>query len=500
MDAIAHLALGFATALTPAHLLACFAGVALGTLIGVLPGLGPVTTIAILLPVTFSLPPTAAIIMLAGIYYGAQYGGSIAAILVNLPGEASSSVTCLDGHAMARDGRAGTALAVSAVGSFVGGTVGTAVIALLSVPLAAVAARFGAADYAALMACGLVAAVVIAGGAVWKAVVMTGAGLLLGAVGTDVATGTARFTFGVPELFDGIGFVPLAIGLFALAEAIETLATGVARSPIAGSVHGFWRDSTERRRAAYATARGTLVGSMLGVLPGGGPLIASFASYAVEKRFASGSPPLGSGAIEGVAGPESANNAAAQTSFVPLLTLGLPSNAVMALLLGALIVHGIRPGPDFIVEQPALFWGLITSMWIGNAMLLVLNLPFVGLWARLLRVRQTVLYPVTVALACTGIYAVNHSTLDLWLAALFGVVGYAVKAYGFTPTPLLLGFVLSRPLEENLTRALVFADGDVTTFFKQPISAALLAIAAATLAVSLASGIRREDLLRGEVG
>jgi putative tricarboxylic transport membrane protein len=499
VGAFDHLGLGFATALTPAHLLACFAGAALGTLIGVLPGLGPVTTIAILLPITFSLPPTAAIIMLAGIYYGAQYGGSIAAILVNLPGEASSSVTCLDGHAMARSGRAGVALAVSAVGSFVGGTVGTVVIAVLSVPLASMAARFGAADYAALMVCGLVAAVVIAGGAVWKAVVMTVAGLLLGAVGTDVSTGAARFTFGIPELFDGIGFVPIAIGLFALAEAIETLAAGPGRPPLSGSGQRFWQDRGERRRAAFATARGTLVGSLLGVLPGGGPLIASFASYAVEKRFASAATPLGSGAIEGVAGPESANNAAAQTSFVPLLTLGLPSNAVMAMLLGALIVHGIRPGPAFVVEQPALFWGLIASMWIGNAMLLVLNLPFVGLWARLLRVRHTILYPITIALSCTGIYAVNHSTLDLWLAALFGIAGYVLKTFGFKPTPLLLGFVLSRPLEENLARALVFADGDMTTFIREPISAALLAVAAASILLSAAPAIRRWDLLKGEL-
>ena len=498
MGAFEHLALGFATALTPAHLLACVAGTALGTLIGVLPGLGPVTTIAILLPITFSLPPTAAIIMLAGIYYGAQYGGSIAAILVNLPGEASSSVTCLDGHAMARNGRAGAALAVSAVGSFVGGTVGTMVIAALSVPLASVAASFGAADYTALMVCGLVAAVVIAGGAVWKALVMTGAGLLLGAVGTDVATGAARFTFGIPELFDGIGFVPLAIGLFALAEAIEALASGHEDSPAATTGRRFWKDASEPGRAAAATARGTVVGALLGVLPGGGPLLASFAAYAVEKRFASGSPPLGTGAIEGVAGPESANNAAAQTSFVPLLTLGLPSNAVMALLLGALVVHGIRPGPDFVVEQPALFWGLVASMWIGNAMLLVLNLPFVGLWARLLKVRRTVLYPVTVVLSCTGIYAVNHSTVDLWFAAFFGLAGYALKTRGFKPAPLLLGFVLSKPLEENLTRALVFANGDVTTFLRHPVSAVLLAVAAVSLVASVASREQRRPMLNGE--
>ena len=497
MAGLDHLALGFSSALTPVHLLACLTGAVLGTVIGVLPGLGPVTTIALLLPFTFSLSPTAAVIMLAGIYYGAQYGGSITAILVNLPGEASSAITCLDGYAMARNGRAGLALAVAALGSFVGGTMGTLLVAMSAVPLASLAARFEAADYTALMACGLAAAIVIAHGSVLKAIVMCAAGLVLGAIGTDVVTGQARFTLGVPELYDGIGFMPVAIGLFGLAEVIATLASPDDGTSIQTRIDRIRTETGETRRAAAASLRGTVVGSLLGVLPGGGPLIASFASYAVEKKLASG--PLGSGAIEGIAGPESANNAAAQTSFVPLLTLGLPSNAVMALLLGALIVHGVQPGPAIITKEPTLFWGLVASMWIGNAMLLVLNLPLVAWWARLLRVPYRLLYPTTVVLSCTGVYAVNHNTVDLLVAAVFGVAGYFLRTRGFEPAPLLLGFVLSRPLEENLRRALVFSDGDVSIFVTRPLSAALFAIAGGTLLLAALPAVRRRraQLRRG---
>ena len=471
--------------------MACLAGVLLGTAIGVLPGLGPVTTIALLLPFTFSLSPATAVIMLAGIYYGAQYGGSITAILVNLPGEASSAITCLDGYAMARNGRAGVALAVAAGASFVGGTIGTLLIAALAVPLTAVAARFEAADYAALMVCGLVAALVISQGSLLKAVVMTVAGLLLGAIGTDVSTGTARFTMGIPELYDGIGFMPVAIGIFGLAEAIGTLAAPDDRRPMSARIDRIWPDAREARRAMASSLRGTTVGCLLGVLPGGGPLLASFAAYAVEKKVVSARHALGSGAVEGVAGPEAANNAAAQTSFVPLLTLGLPSNAVMALLLGALIVHGIQPGPGFVAKEPELFWGLVASMWIGNAMLLVLNLPLVGIWARLLRVPYRLLYPTTIVLSCTGVYAINHSTIDVAIAAGFGAAGYLLRTRGFEPAPLLLGFVLSRPLEENFRRALVFSGGELTTFVTHPISAVLLGIAAGSLLLIAVPAIRR---------
>jgi putative tricarboxylic transport membrane protein len=485
-----HLALGLNTALAPSLLVLCFAGVLLGTLVGVLPGLGPVSAIALLLPFTFSLSPTAAVITLAGIYYGAQYGGSITAILVNLPGEASSAVTCIDGHAMAREGRAGVALATAAIGSFIGGTTGTLLLAALSIPLSAVAARFEAADYAALMACGLVAAIVLAHGSLLKAIAMVLAGLLLGAIGLDVTTDQPRFTFGIPQLYDGIGFVPLAIGLFGLAEIMVAL-TGQVNRDVAVPLSAVRLRPGEARRAAAASVRGTLLGSVLGTLPGGGPLLASFASYAVEKKVSSGGPPLGTGAIAGVAGPESANNAAAQTSFIPLLTLGLPANGIMALLLGALVVHGVQPGPDVIVNEPSLFWGLIASMWIGNLMLLFINLPLARVWARLLRVPYRFLYPTTIVLACAGIYALSHSTFELGVAIVCGVLGYFLRTRGFEPAPLLLGFVLSQPIEENTRRALLFSDGDPTTFLTHPISAALLAIAAVLLATSVVPTMRR---------
>jgi putative tricarboxylic transport membrane protein len=489
MGALDHLALGFATALTPTNLLGCLAGVFIGTLIGVLPGLGPVTTIALLLPVTFALSPTAAVITLAGIYYGAQYGGSIAAILANVPGEASSAVTCLDGSAMARQGRAGLALAVAAIGSFVGGTFGTLVLATLSVPLTALASSFEAADYAALMVCGLAVAVTLASGSLLKAVAAVMLGLLLGAVGTDPGSGQPRFTIGIAALWDGIGFMPVAIGLFALAEIIETLARPGGPESVAPS-GGLWPRPGEAGRAAAASARGTLLGSLLGILPGAGPLMASFASYVLEKRL-SPQAPFGQGAIEGVAGPESANNAAAQTAFVPLLTLGLPANAVMAMLLAALVVHGIQPGPGVIAREPALFWGLVASMWIGNLMLLVLNLPFVGLWRRVLRIPYRFLYPTTIVLCCLGVYSLNHSTFELLLTACFGGLGYLLRGWKFEPAPLLLGFVLSQPLEEHFRRALLFAGGDVSTFVTHPVSATLLALAAAVLLLGALPDLKR---------
>jgi TctA family transporter len=489
--ALDHLALGFATAFTPEHLIACFAGVVLGTLIGVLPGLGPVTTIALLLPFTFSLTPTGAIIMLAGIYYGAQYGGSITAVLVNLPGEASSTVTCLDGHAMARQGRAGLALAVAAIGSFVGGTVGTLLLAALAIPLAGFASRVEAADYAALMACGLVASMVIAQGSIFKAAAMMMAGLALGMIGLDIATGQVRFTMGIPDLIDGVGFMPLAVGMFGFSEIIATLASPDERRVTSTSVERLWPQPGEAARATASTLRGTAVGSLLGILPGSGPVLASFASYAVEKKCSAGSPALGSGAIEGIAGPESANNAAAQTSFVPLLALGLPSGPVSALLLAALVVHGVQPGPAIIAKEPALFWGLVASMWIGDVMLLVLNLPLVGYWARLVRVPYRVLYPATIALSCAGIYALDHSTIDLYIAAAFGIAGYLLRSRGFEAGPMLLGFVLSQPIRDNFNRALVFSNGDLTTFVTHPLSAVLLTVAGTALLITALPVVRR---------
>jgi len=391
--------------------------------------------------------------------------------------------------------RRALALAVAALGSFAGGTIGTLLLATVAAPLASLAARVEAADYTALMVCGLVAAIVVAQGSVLKAVVMTTAGLALGMVGTDPTTGQARFTMGIPELVDGIGFMPLAIGMFGLAEIVGRLASRSEQPVTSARIDHLRPRPGEAKRAVVSTLRGTAIGSVLGVLPGGGPVIASFASYAMEKKLASGATALGSGAIEGIAGPESANNAAAQTSFVPLLTLGLPSGPVGALLLGALIVHGIQPGPTVLTTEPTLFWGLVASMWIGNVMLLALNLPLVGWWARLARVPYRFLYPTTVALSCTGIYALNHSTLDLLLTALFGVAGYLLRRRGFEPAPLVLAFILTQPIRDNLNRALVFSNGDLTTFVTHPLSAVLLAIAGASLLVTTLPAVRRRRAL-----
>jgi putative tricarboxylic transport membrane protein len=497
MSFVDLLSAGLPVALSPQNLLFCFLGVLLGTLIGVLPGLGPVTTIAVLLPFTFSVPVTSAIIMLAGIYYGAQYGGSIAAILVNLPGETSSAITCIDGHAMAQQGRAKLALQVCAVGSFIGGTVGTIVVATLSVPLARLGGNFEAADYVSLMIFGLVVALVVARGSVMKAACMVLLGLLLGAIGTG-PKGTPRFTFGIPELTDGIGFVPIALGLFGLAETIDTLASAETTELRSSAPRGFGARAGEIARALRAALRGTFLGSLLGVLPGGGPTLASFASYALEKKISRREGEFGQGAIEGIAGPESANNAAAQTSFIPLLTIGFPSNPVMALLLGAMVVHGIQPGPEVIAKQPDLFWGLVASMWIGNVFLLGLNLPIVGLWAQLLLVPYRFLFPCTVALCCVGVYSLNHSFFEVVIAATFGVFGYLLRRVDCEAAPLLLGFVLSQPLEDNLQRALLFANGDFTTFVTHPISAILLMLSIILLAMTAIPRKRRVSLVQSK--
>jgi putative tricarboxylic transport membrane protein len=475
-----QVALGFQTALAPENLLFCFIGVLIGTLVGVLPGVGPASSIALLLPFTFSLSPTSALIMLAGIYYGSQYGGSTTAILVNLPGEASSAITCLDGHAMARQGRAGLALAIAAIASFIAGTFGTLLLVTLSRPLAAIAAHFQATDYVALMVCGLIAAVVLAHGSVLKAIGMVLLGLLFGMVGTNFATAQPRFTLGIPELVDGIGFVPLAIGLLGLSEIIHALVSPDERTLVSEHGGAHLRPG-ELWRSALATFRGTILGSILGALPGGGPVVSSFSSYALEKNLSRAEPRVGHGAVEGVAGPEAANNAAAQTSFIPLLTLGLPANPVMAMFVGALVIHGIQPGPDIIVKQPTLFWGLIASMWIGNALLLALNLPLVGVWVKVLRTPPQFLFPATVVLSCVGIYSINHSAVELLIAAFFGVLGCFLRKLDFEPTPLLLGFVLSGPLEENIHRALLFGKGDPMTFLRHPIGATLLVFAAILL-------------------
>ncbi|HWE20852.1 MAG TPA: tripartite tricarboxylate transporter permease [Hyphomicrobiaceae bacterium] len=481
-DLLGSLALGLATAASVQNLLYCFLGVLLGTLIGVLPGIGPVATIAMLLPITYALPPTAALIMLAGIYYGAQYGGSTTAILVNLPGEASSVVTCIDGYQMARQGRAGPALAMAAIASFAAGTVATLICALLAAPLAMVATQFGPAEYFSLMVLGLVGAVVIAHRSILKAVGMVIVGLILGLVGTDVNTGTQRFTFGVTDLFDGIGFIVVAVGVFAIAEIVTNLERKENREVFTDKVGSLMPSRDDLERSALPIARGTLVGSVLGILPAGGALIASFAAYAVEKRAAKDPSRFGKGAIEGVVGPEAANNAGAQTSFIPMLTLGIPPNVVMALMIGGMMIHNIQPGPQVMTKNPELFWGLIASMWLGNLMLVVLNLPLVGIWVRLLSLPYRFLYPAIILFCCIGVYTLSNNTVDVALVVLFGALGYLLVRLDCEPAPMLLGFILGPMMEEFFRRALIIERGDFMVFLNRPISACLLAAALLVLA------------------
>jgi len=491
---ISNLALGFSVAWTFNNLLFCLIGALLGTLIGVLPGIGPLATVAMLLPITFTLPPEGALIMLAGIYYGAQYGGSTTSILLNVPGESSSVVTALDGHAMARNGRAGAALAIAAIGSFFAGCVATVGIAVVGPPLAGIAQQFGAAEYFSLMVFGLIGAVVLASGSVIKAVSMIVLGLLLGLVGQDVTSGAGRFTFGIPELADGIGFVAVAMGLFGLAEIMTNLERARARGPgheTVMPVHGLMPTREDLRVSSWPILRGTAIGSFLGILPGGGAVLASFSSYTVEKKVARDPSRFGRGAIEGVAGPESANNAAAQSSFIPLLTLGIPSNPVMALMIGAMTIQGITPGPQVMTKQPELFWGMIASMWIGNLMLVIINLPLVGIWVQLLKVPYRLLFPAIIIFCSIGIYSLNNSPVDVLFTAVFGILGYLFVKLGFEPAPLLLGFILGPMMEENLRRALQISRGNLMTFVERPISLGLLLAAAALLIVVISPSVRR---------
>jgi TctA family transporter len=474
MDALAHLATGFGAALTPLNLLFCLVGVTLGTAIGVLPGIGPIATIAMLLPVTYAAPPLGALIMLAGIYYGAQYGGSTTAILVNLPGESSSVVTCLDGYQMARQGRAGAALGIAAVGSFVAGCVGTLVLAAFAPALATVGDRFVSPEYCALMLFGLVAAVVLAHGSAVKAVGMVFLGLLFGIVGTDVQSGTLRYTFGIGLLYDGIDFIPVAMGLFGISEIMRNLDRSEIERSVRHAVGSLWPNAEEIRRAWPAVLRGTGLGALLGILPGGGAVLSSFAAYVLEKRVSRYPERFGQGAVEGVAGPESANNAAAQTSFVPLLTLGLPSNPVMALMMGAMVMQGIAPGTAVSTERPELFWGMVASMWIGNLMLVVINLPLIGIWVRLVHVPYRILFPSILVLCCVGAYSAQSSPTIIMLTAGFALLGYVFLKLGCEGAPFILGFVLGPLMEENLRRSMVISEGDPTIFLTRPISLGLL--------------------------
>ena len=490
MEVFENLSAGFAVALTLENLFFCLAGATIGTLVGVLPGIGPIATVAMLLPITFTLPPVGALIMLAGIYYGAQYGGSTTAILVALPGESSSVVTILDGHQMARQGRAGAALTVAALGSFFAGCVATLLIALFSPSLTAFAQQFGPADYFSLMVLGVASAIVLAHGSPAKAVAMALLGLLLGLVGTDVNSGRARYTFGIPELVDGIGFVPLAMGVFGIAEIILNVERG-DRRPVAAPIDRLWPTRAELKEAWPAVVRGTGVGSLLGMLPGGGAILSAFAAYTIEKKISRTPERFGQGAIQGVAAPESANNAGAQTSFIPLLALGIPPNAVMALMVGAMTVHGIVPGPQVMTDQPDLFWGMVASMWLGNLMLVVINLPLVGLWVRLLTVPYRLLFPAILLFCCIGVYAVNTSWFDVALAAGFGFAGYVFARLQCEAAPLLLCFVLAPLLEENLGRALLLSQGDMMVFLSRPISATMLAATAILLGATILPAVRR---------
>jgi putative tricarboxylic transport membrane protein len=483
MELLQHLTLGFQTALSLQNLLYCFVGVLLGTLIGVLPGLGPVPTIAMLLPITYALTPVSALIMLAGIYYGAQYGGSTTSILVNLPGESSSIVTCLDGYQMARNGRAGAALSISALGSFFAGTIATMVVAGFAPPLSELALTFGPAEYFSLMVLGLIGAVVLARGSLIKAVGMIVLGLLLGMVGMDVNSGVARYSLGVTELFDGINLVPLAMGLFAFSEILANLEHSGKREVFTKKVSGLWLTRQEVKEAFPAVLRGTFLGSALGLLPGGGAVLASFAAYTVEKKLSRTPERFGRGAIAGVAGPESANNAGAQTSFIPMLTLGIPPNAVMALMVGAMTIHNIQPGPQVMTRNPELFWGLVASMWIGNLMLLVLNLPLIRIWIKLLLVPYRLLYPAILLFCAIGVYSVQNNTIDVLLTIPLGLLGYVFMKLGCEPAPLMLGFILGPMMEENLRRTMLLSLGDPTVFFTRPLSAVLLLMAAALVVI-----------------
>ena len=491
MEFFSNLSLGFSVAFTLTNLAYCSLGVFVGTAIGVLPGVGPLVTIAVLLPLTFGLPPEAAMIMLAGIYYGAAYGGSTTAILVNLPGESSSAVTCIDGYQMARNGRAGPALAISAIGSFVAGCFGTVLLALLAPPLSAMALAFGAPEFASLIALALVATAVMVHGSMIKGIAVAILGVVFGLAGTDINTGVDRFTFGIPGLVEGVPFVVVAMGLFAFAEIIRNLEHVERRDVFTSKVTGLMPTANDLKRSWKPILRGTAIGSFFGLLPGAGQTIASFGSYAVEKKISRTPEKFGQGMIEGVAGPEAANNASAQCAFIPTLTLGIPGSGTMALMLGALMIQGITPGPQILTAHPQLFWGLIASMWIGNLLLVILNLPLVGLWVSMLKIPYRWLYPIILVFSCIGIYTVNHSAIDIWLMVGFGVLGYVFMKLDCEPAPFILGFLLGPMLEENFRRSMLLSRGSFDIFFTHPISAGFLVAAVALMVMMIVPTIRK---------
>ncbi|CUX49585.1 tripartite tricarboxylate transporter permease [Agrobacterium deltaense] len=499
-DLLSNIVLGFGVAVTPVNLFYCLLGVTLGTMIGILPGIGPSATVALLLPITYTMPDTAALIMLAGIFYGAQYGGSTTAILVNLPGESSSVVTCIDGYAMARQGRAGVALATAALGSFFAGTVATVLIVVVAKPLSAIALAFGPADYFSLVIFGLLFAVFLSSGSPVKAVGMVAFGIALSLVGIDPTSGEQRFTFGMAELFDGIDFVVLAIGLLGVSEILFNLQQGVERDADTVKTGSLMPTRQDFKQAFPAVLRGTALGSFLGVLPGGGAIMSSFASYALERKIAKDPSRFGKGAIEGLAGPESANNAGAQTSFIPLLTLGIPANGLMALMVGAMMIQGITPGPEVMQSRPDLFWGLIASMWVGNLLLLVLNLPLIGIWVRLLGIPYRFLCPAILMFCAIGAYGLSYSVVDVLFCAVFGIVGFFLRKIGCEPAPLVLGFVLGPLLEQNMRLGLLISQGSFSTFVTHPISATLLALSGMVVIMMAMPAImrRREVVFQGD--
>jgi len=492
-ELVSNLGHGFSVALSPTNIMLCFVGALVGTLVGVLPGVGTVATIAMLIPLTYGLDPVGGLIMLAGIYYGAQYGGSTTSILVNIPGESTSVITTLDGYQMARNGQAGKALGIAAIGSFIAGCFATLVVAGLALPLTKVALMFGPAEYFALMVVGLVFAVVLAQGPILKALAMICLGLMLSLIGSDIESGQPRMTFGVMELMDGLGFANLAIGMFGFAEIMRNLAfpSEEERSVLKTKIKGLLPNMDDMKASIGAILRGTGIGSVMGILPGGGAIVATFAAYSFEKKLSKNPSKFGRGAIQGVAAPESANNAAAQTSFIPLLTLGIPSNAVMALMIGAMAVQGIIPGPQIITRQPELFWGMISSMWIANLMLLIINLPLVTLWVQLLKVPYRLMFPSIMVFCCLGVYSISFLPTDLMIAALAGLFAYLLMRHNFELAPLLLGFILGPLMEQNLRRAMLISNGDATVFLTRPISACLLALAAFLLITSVMPHIRR---------
>ncbi len=499
-EIISNLGLGFSVALSWKNLGLAFIGCMIGTLVGVLPGVGPIATIAMLLPLTFGIDPIGALIMLAGIYYGAQYGGSTTAILVNIPGEATAVVTTLDGHQMAKNGQAGIALGIAAIGSFFAGTVATIMIAALGVPLTKVALLFGPADYFSLMVLGLMFAVVLARGSILKAIAIIVLGVLMSTVGTDLETGEERLTFGWNEISDGLEFTTIAMGIFGFAEILKNLENPEARGVVHAKIGRLLPGWAELKQSAFPILRGTFIGGGLGILPGNGAVLGPFAAYTIEKKLAKDPSRFGRGAIEGVAGPESANNAGAQTSFIPLLTLGIPPNAVMALMVGAMTIHGIVPGPQIVSKQPQLFWGMIASMWIGNVMLLIINLPLVGMWVKLLKVPYRLMFPSIVLFCCIGIYSINNAPIDVMMVAVFGLFGYFLIKFGLEPAPLLLGFVLGRLMEEKLRQALVISRGSMMTFMERPLSGSLLVLAVLVLVIAILPNIRgkREEAFAGD--